>query len=104
MNVNFANPTASAAVQGPQDVPRAGEVADDDFGAGGTQGLGPFVFAADQRPDRQVAPSQFLDDGAAYAADAARSARDKNRMDSSHGNTSPVEERLTPARSRRCEA
>jgi len=47
---------------------------------------GPFVLAADQRPDRQAAPPQGRDDGAAHAADAARGPRDQDRTARRHGN------------------
>src|SRR5262249_14420162 len=46
----------------------AGEVGDDDLNAGGAQGIGPLVVAADQRADRQATPQQRIDDGAAHAA------------------------------------
>ena len=82
---------AAAAVatagQGPQNVPRAGEVRDNDLDAGCPQGVGPFVSAADQRADRQVAPPQCGHDGTADSADAARGAGNKDRMDRTHGTT-----------------
>ena len=42
---------ASAAFEGPRDVPRPGEVADDDLGPGRSEGLGPVVFAMNKGPD-----------------------------------------------------
>jgi hypothetical protein len=72
-------------LQGTHDVRGPGEVADGDLGSGRPQGGGPFVLSADQGADRQAALAQGLDHGAAHAADAARGARDENRMGSRHG-------------------
>jgi hypothetical protein len=43
---------APAARQGTQDVGRAGEVGDDDLGAGPLRGIDTLVVPSDQRPDR----------------------------------------------------
>ena len=48
-----------------------------------------LVVPSDQRPDREVAPPQCLDDGAAHVADPDRGARDQNRTASRHGGTLP---------------
>ena len=50
----------SAPRQGPRHILGPGEVADHDLGTGGAQRFGPFIFAMDQRPNRQVALAQHL--------------------------------------------
>jgi hypothetical protein len=84
-----ASVAPSVPGKGAEDVTRAGEVADDHLGAGRAQGVGPPVLTADQGANRQVAFSQGLDHGAAHAADAARGARDENRMGSGPGDALP---------------
>src|SRR5262245_33606669 len=62
---------------------------DDDLGAGRPRGINTLVVPSDQRPDRQVAPPQGLDDGAAHVADPDRGARDQNRTARRQGGTLP---------------
>ena len=70
---------ASATRQGPRHVPSPGEVTDHDLGAGGAERFGPFIFAMDQGPNRQVALAQHLHNSATHSAYAAGSTGDQNR-------------------------
>src|SRR5262249_52896232 len=79
-----------AALQGPREVPRPREVADNDLGAEGPQRVGACVLATDQRGAGKVAPAQQLDQGTPHAAHTARRSGDEDRTQVRHGRSSAV--------------
>jgi hypothetical protein len=68
-----------ATRQSTRDIPGPGEVADKDLGTDGSQRVGTFIFASNERTDGKTASTKDLNDLSANSADASRGARDENR-------------------------